>query len=75
MSTITTGALYAVIEWAKTEGEVKALDRMRMFCLGALLSDNISGLEAVTKSTPCSTTTLDAVRTAAEKVVGKPYPR
>ncbi len=75
MSTTTTGSLHAVLEWAKAEGEVKALDRMRMFCLGALLADDITGLQAVTPQTACSAETLDAVRKAAERVVGKPCPK
>lgn len=75
MSATTTGSLHAVLEWAEDEGEVKALDRMRMFCLGALLADNITGLQAVNAATICSAETLDAVRTAAERVVGKPCPK
>lgn len=75
MSTTATGALHAIIEWAKAEGEVKALDRLRVYCLGVLLKEGIGGLQSVTPTTACSAATLDEVRAAAEKVVGKPCPK
>ncbi len=75
MSTTTKGALYGIVEWVKAEGEVKALDRLRMFSLAALLAEGISGLASVTPETPCSAETLTVIREAAAKVVGRPCPK
>lgn len=74
MSTTSTGALYAIVRWVEAEGEVKALDRMLVFCLSALFRERITDLITVDPELVVSEQCLAVVRDAATRVVGKPCP-
>ncbi|MBI2569986.1 MAG: hypothetical protein HYV63_23520 [Candidatus Schekmanbacteria bacterium] len=65
--------LYEVLQWAKENGEVKAVDRIRVFVLPNALREGVI-LAAVNPKTACSREFLAEVRKAAEAVVGKPCP-
>lgn len=67
------GSLYDIIEWAKQNGEVKVVDRIRVKVLPVTMQEKIVIAE-VTPSTACSPACLDAVRQAAINIVGKPCP-
>lgn len=74
MTTTSTGTLHSIVKWVETHGEVKALDRMMVFCLSALFKERIADLNDVTPETTVSDECLTSVRGAASKVVGKPCP-
>jgi hypothetical protein len=65
--------LYQVIDWAKTNGEVKVLDRIKLKTLSKLVQERVT-LDQVTPATTCSPELVAAVRAAASDVVGKPCP-
>jgi hypothetical protein len=67
------GSLYDILEWAKSNGEVKVIDRIRVMVLPITMKEKIM-LTNVTKTTACSNECLDAVRKAATQVVGKACP-
>ncbi len=66
-------SLYDVLNWAKTNGEVKVVERIRLRVIGWTMREGIS-LANVHPDTKCSGECLDAVRRAASEVVGKPCP-
>ncbi len=65
--------LYQIINWAKANGEVKAVDRIRMKVLMLTMKEKIA-LATVTKDTECSPELLQAIWKAANEVVGKSCP-
>jgi len=65
--------LFDVLEWAKQNGEVKIIDRIRVQVLPVTMKEGIA-LNDVTKDTACSAECLDAVRKAASEIVGQPCP-
>lgn len=65
--------LAKVVKWAKENGDVQAVARMRMYCISVLIAEKIN-LEQVDEKTQCKPETLKAVKEAAAKVVGKPCP-
>lgn len=65
--------LYNIIQWAQQNGEVKAIDRIRVQVLPVTMKEKIR-LNEVTKDTECSPECLDAIRKAASDVVGKRCP-
>lgn len=65
--------LFQIIDWAKKNGEVKAVDRIKIRALSALMAENIQ-IQNITESTDCSGGCLEAIRKAASEVVGKPCP-
>lgn len=67
------GSLYDILEWAKKNGEVKVLDRIRVHVLPVTMQEKIR-INEVTPTTTCSSACLEAVRKAASNVVGKPCP-
>jgi hypothetical protein len=70
---VAAGPLYSVLVWAREEGEVKAIDRIRVMVLPKTITEGIV-LNQVTPETTCSRTVLAAVREAASRVVGRPCP-
>lgn len=67
------GELYKVVNWVRKNGEVKALDRLRVMVLPITMEEGIR-LAAVEPTTSCSTRALSAVRNAATTVVGQNCP-
>lgn len=56
-----------LVTWAKENGDERVLARMKVFALGALLTEKIV-LEDVDGSTACSDECFNKVKEAAEKV-------
>ena len=67
------GSLYDILNWAKTNGEVNALLRIRIMVLPLSVKEGII-LDQVKPTSTCSEQYLHAVRKAAQEVVGKPCP-
>jgi hypothetical protein len=67
------GLLFQVLQWAKTNGEVRAVERIRLKVLNGSIREGIV-LARVSPNTTCSPEYLDLVRTAASEVVGKRCP-
>lgn len=67
------GTLYQILEWARTSGEPKVIDRIRVYVLPVTMKEQIRITE-VKPDTVCSQACLDAVRKAASSVVGKDCP-
>ena len=65
--------LWRILNWAKTEGPVKAVERISMMVLADAMKEQIS-LRTIDPNTSCSPRLEKAVRTAAETVVGRPCP-
>lgn len=65
--------LHKIIDWVKKNGEVKAIDRLRVMVLPFTMADGLQ-LAAVTPNSSCSPKTLAAVRQAAGTVVGSACP-
>lgn len=68
-----SNSLFDVLQWAQKQGEVKAVDRIRVMVLPVTLKEKIQ-LANVKPTTICSSECLAAVRQAAALVVGKPCP-
>jgi hypothetical protein len=66
-------ALYQILEWAKSTGEVRAVERIRLKVLTASLDEGIA-LQRVGPDTPCSQAYLAKVHAAASDVVGQLCP-
>lgn len=67
------GRLYRIMEWARVNGDVSTLGRLRMKLLPLTVKERIV-LDRVTATTPCSTEYLRAVRSAVTEIVGKECP-
>lgn len=67
------GELYKVVDWVRKNGEVKALDRLRVMVLPVTMEEGIR-LAGVGPATACSTKALTAVRKAATTVIGQNCP-
>ena len=67
------GSIFGVLEWAKREGEVKAIARIRMRVLGDSVKEGVR-LGDVKPDTRCSPQLLNKIRVAASEIVGKPCP-
>ena len=67
------GSIYAVLEWAKQEGDVKAIDRIRVRVLPHAMKEGLVLCE-VQATTTCSPELLTRFREVASKVVGKECP-
>ena len=65
--------LFQIVEWVKTHGEVRALDRIRLKVLSASIDEKIV-LSKVGRETTCSDTYLALLRKVATEVVGRPCP-
>lgn len=63
--------LWKIVNWAKEEGPVKAVERINMMVLAACMQEKVS-LKNLTPNTKCSSKLEQAVRKAAESVVGRP---
>lgn len=66
-------SLHAVVTWTEQNGEVKAVDRLRVKVLPDLMDEGIS-LSTVNAETTCSPPLLKKVEDAASSVVGQPCP-
>ena len=67
------GELVKIVDWIKKNGEVKAVDRVRVMVLPQTMAEGIR-LASIDATTKCSAALLQAVRGAASTVVGKPCP-
>lgn len=65
--------LYTILRWIEENGEVKAIDRLRIALLPELILEAIQ-LAAVTPSTVCSPALLERVIDQAAIIVGRPCP-
>ncbi len=65
--------LYDILEWVKSNGEVKAMDRLRVKVLPVTMKEGLV-LTDVTYDTTCSPETLRVIRDAATEIVGKECP-
>lgn len=65
--------LYQILEWAKENGEVKIVDRIRIKVLPITIRENIY-LNAIQPDTECSEECIEAVRDAVVAVIGKSCP-
>ena len=65
--------LYDVVEWVKTNGEVKAIDRLKVAILPDLLAENLL-LSNVGPDQTCSGPLLQKIKDQASTIVGKPCP-
>lgn len=70
----TKGALFAILEWTRKEGEVKAEGRLRIKALPILMPEDIS-FGSIAEDTDCSPEAVQGFRKAAGDVVGKDCPR
>lgn len=67
------GKLFKILKWLDEEGEVKAVDRLRMKILPHTVKEGIV-IRKVDASTKCSTDLLARARDAASSIAGKPCP-
>lgn len=67
------GNLYRIVEWARREGDIAAISRMRVILLPLTVRERIV-LDRVALETTCSPTYLSAARRAASDAVGKECP-
>jgi hypothetical protein len=67
------GALFQILEWARDNGELLVIERIRLKVLSASIREGIQ-LGKVTPRSGCSNEYLNTVRRAVEEVVGKPCP-
>ena len=67
------GTLFEILQWARENGDITAVDRIRIYVLPQIVTEGFVFSE-VGPSTTCSPVLLDAVRSAASEVVGKPCP-
>ncbi len=67
------GRLYRILEWARVNGDVSTVSRIRMMVLPLTVKERII-LDRVDATTVCSRAYLDAVRVAVKTVVGKECP-
>jgi hypothetical protein len=65
--------LYQILEWTKLHGEVKVLDRMRVYLLAVALRENLR-FDQIKPETTCSDDALKMIRELASDLVGKPCP-
>lgn len=65
--------LHDVVTWVQAQGDMNALNRLRLRVLASTIKEGIS-LSDVTPSTTCSDDCLRRVRDAASDIVGKPCP-
>lgn len=63
--------VYQVVKWVEANGEVKAIDRLRVALLPDLLGEGIR-LVDVSPTTPCSPSLLKKISDQAEAIVGRP---
>ena len=68
-----SGRLLRVLNWATDKGDVETIDRIRLTVLPVTMAEGLV-LSQVDESTECSVACLEAVREAAEKVVGGTCP-
>lgn len=66
-------SLHEVVTWTEQNGEVKAIDRLRVKVLPDLMSEGIT-LSTVNAETSCTPPLLKKVADAASSVVGRPCP-
>ncbi len=66
-------AVHNVLEWAKREGDVKVVDRIRVRILPEALDEGIQ-IGLIDENTTCSPAFLLKFRETVSKVVGKPCP-
>ena len=74
MATTQVGALHSIFSWVESQGEVKAVDRLKVLCLSVLMDARIFDLDEVTPETTVSDHCLTQVRDAATRVVGTRCP-
>lgn len=67
------GEVIKIVEWVKKNGEVKAFDRVRVMVLPQTMAEGVR-LNCIDATTKCSNVLLQALRSAATTVVGKPCP-
>ena len=65
--------LYGLLEWAKENGEVKILYRIRIKAMLHTLEEGIN-LAEVSPDTTCSNTCLEAIHEVVTELVGRPCP-
>jgi len=65
--------IHGVFEWTRTEGEVKAIDRLRVMLLPDLMAEGLT-ISSVTPDTDCSDDLTNKARDAATTVVGSACP-
>ena len=70
---MATATAHQIVEWAKTKGEVKAADRIRLLTVAVAIREGVD-VSALTPQTDASDTLLDALRQAATTVVGESCP-
>jgi len=63
-----------IIEWTQQEGEVRALDRLRVLVLPILLKEGVIGLASVNAETNVSDQCYQALKEAAADIVGRTCP-
>lgn len=68
-----SGRLFRVLEWAKENGDVSTVSRVRVMVLPLSVKERIV-LDRVGPATACSHEYLDAVRRAVRNVVGRECP-
>lgn len=68
-----TAGLYEVLEWARKEGDVRAVDRIAIKVLADAIQEGVF-FKRVTPDTQCSSSLLQKVRHAASDVVGRTCP-
>lgn len=66
-------SLHAVVTWVRSEGDLNALNRLRLRVLASTIKEGIS-LDQVSPATNCSDECLARVREAASAIVGQPCP-
>lgn len=67
------GSLYETLAWARANGDVDAMQRIRLQMLPMTVRERIV-LDKVTPTTVCSAEYLKALRRAVRDVVGKEAP-
>lgn len=68
-----SGRLFRVLEWARANGDVTTVSRVRVMLLPMTVKERIV-LDRVGPTTSCSTQYLDAVLRAVNDVVGRECP-
>ena len=65
--------LFQLLQWAKENGEVKILHRIRLKAMLITLEEGIN-LSEIEPDTTCSKDCLFAINNIITELVGKPYP-
>jgi hypothetical protein len=66
-------SIYDVVQWVRTNGDIHAINRLRLRTLATTIKEGIS-ISQLSPQTSCSEACLETVRQAASEIVGQECP-